>query len=121
MGSLDRPKLQALPVQRVEQDGQVFATFEVPGGGASRTVLIPLDSSQRVVRLFDGRSSIGDLRAWVLRVSGLRLSIESPVAELDRAMLLDGPTYQTFRDVLQRVSLRRASRPELGQGGPDSA
>jgi AmmeMemoRadiSam system protein B len=108
MASLERPKLRPLSTQRFDYQGQTYAALEDPAGAFDEPVLIPIDGFQWIIRHMDGRSTLPEIQKRVLRDSGQMLSLralEELVAKLDRAMVLDGPTFQAFHAAyrLQRV------------------
>jgi AmmeMemoRadiSam system protein B len=109
MASLDRPKLRPLSAQRFDHQGQPFALIQDPQGAFTSPVLVPLETFVEVCRHFDGQLSLGDIRSRVQRETGRLMPdgvIENLVAELDQAMILDGPTYESFRASF-RASRRR--------------
>jgi AmmeMemoRadiSam system protein B len=109
MASLDRPKLRPLSVQRFDHQGQTFALIQDPQGAFTSPVLVPVDMFVHVCRHFDGARSLGEIRSRVHGETGQLLPegvIEKLVAELDRAMLLDGPTYASFRASFHSSTLR---------------
>ena len=112
MGSLDRPKLRPLPTRRFESGGCSYAAFEDPSGAFPEPVLIPLDGYQRVVRHFDGTASVDEIQARLLRETGRAVGpseVVELVERLDRAMVLDGPTFQRFRTRYRGESTRTAA------------
>ncbi len=85
---------------------------EDPSGAFTDPVLIPFEGFQQVVRHFDGENSLSEIQDRVCRETGLQLptsELENLVAQLDRAMVIDGPTYSSFRDDYVRQSLRPAA------------
>ena len=121
MGSLDLPKLRPLSATRLIHQGQTFVAFTDPLGAFSNTVLVTLEGFQRVVRHFDGKTPLHAIQARVAQETGRSISFDelsSLVRELDRAMVLDGPTFQAFRAEFARQSTRP---PALaGRSYPDS-
>ncbi len=131
MASLDRPKLRPLSAQRVERSGRAFAEFQDPFGVFRAPVRIPMDRFLAVVRLFDGRTSLPEIQARAGRETGRPISmaeLEALVAELDREMVLDGPTFAAFHEAYRLEPVRppahagrsysgseRALRVQLGQ------
>ena len=100
MGSLDRPKLRPLAVHRLEHEGRVFAALEDPLGVFANAVLVPIDGFQTVVRHFDGESSLAQIQSRIRLETGQLIStaeLEHLVFQLDRAMVLDGPTFSAFQ------------------------
>ncbi|MDR3637482.1 MAG: AmmeMemoRadiSam system protein B, partial [Isosphaeraceae bacterium] len=64
------------------------------------------------VRHFDGRHTLNDIQDQVLRDQGRAMpaaELERLVAELDRAMVLDGPTFASFQDDYRRNGVRPAA------------
>ncbi|MCA1685288.1 MAG: AmmeMemoRadiSam system protein B, partial [Planctomycetia bacterium] len=122
MGSLDRPKLRLISTKRFERGGRVYAALEDPLGVFTDRVLVPLDGFQQVVRHFDGETSLTEIRSRVHRETGQDLAaadLEKLVSQLDRAMVLDGPTYGSFRDEYDRQTVRPAAF--AGRSYADSA
>ena len=112
MASLDRPKLRPLSGRRVDHRGRPFLALEDSLGLVSGPCLIPLEAFHQVVRHFDGRMSLGEIRARVLEESGLMILPEelgSFIEQPDRAMVLDGPTFATFQASYANSCLRPAS------------
>lgn len=112
MGSLDRPKLRALSAQRLEHEGQVYAALEDPMEVFTDPVLVPLEGYHWVVRHFDGKTSLPEIQARIVKNAGPLVTtseLENLVVQLDRALVLDGPTYGAFRDDFRRQSVRPAA------------
>jgi AmmeMemoRadiSam system protein B len=90
-----------------------------------------MDRFLGVVRLFDGRTSLPEIQARAGRETGRSISmveLEALVMELDREMVLDGPTFAAFCEAYRREPVRppahagrsysgseRALRAQLGQ------
>ena len=75
-------------------------------------VLIPIDTFQRVIRHFDGRTTLGELRERLRDETGRPGSLEdleALVEKLDRAMVLEGPAYSAFADEYARQEVRASS------------
>jgi AmmeMemoRadiSam system protein B len=109
MASLERPKLRPLSTQRFEYQGKTYAALEDPLGVFDEPVLIPIDGFHWIVRHFDGQTTLPEIQARVLRDVGQRLSLselEELVEELDRAMVLDGPTFAAFHAAYRRQRVR---------------
>lgn len=131
MASLERPKLRPLSARRYDQEGQAFVALEDPLGVVANPVLIPLESFQWMARLFDGRTSLPEIQARILRETGQLVpaaELQRLVEQLDRAMILDGPTFAAFLDSYRNERVRppvhagrsyagteRALRAQLGQ------
>jgi AmmeMemoRadiSam system protein B len=109
MGSLDRPKLRPLSAHRFEHKGQLYASLEDPLGVFTDPVLVPLEAYTGLVRHFDGATALPEHQARWLRETGRELStveLERLLARLDGAMVLDGPTYRSFRAEYVRRPVR---------------
>jgi AmmeMemoRadiSam system protein B len=99
MPTLDRPKLRPLSAQRFDHEGQSFALLQDPLGVFPSPVLVPLPAFLHVCRHFDGHLTLDEIQLRVLGDSGQwieREAIGQLVTQLDRAMVLDGPTYGSF-------------------------
>ncbi|WP_148593990.1 AmmeMemoRadiSam system protein B [Aquisphaera giovannonii] len=112
MSSLDRPRLRPLSARRFEHEGKSYALIEDPQGAFRDPVLVPLDAFVKVCRHFDGENSVDDVRAKVLEETGEALPEEvlsRLVAQLDRAMVLDGPEFAAFLGRYRRSEMRPAA------------
>ena len=109
MATLDRPRLRLLSASRIDQRGEPFVALEDPMGLATSPVLIPLQGYLQVVRRFDGRSTLDEIEAQFFGETGRRLppgDLADFVSRLDRAMLLDGPTFAAFRQAYAALEIR---------------
>jgi AmmeMemoRadiSam system protein B len=111
--------------------GQTFAELQDPFGAFSTPVRIPIDRFLGVVRHFDGRMSLPEIQARAARENGRWIStveLKQLVAQLDREMVLDGPTFAAFLEAYRRERVRppahagrsyfgseRTLRAQLGQ------
>jgi MEMO1 family protein len=112
MSSLERPKLRAVIPRRVEHQGQACVQLQDPTGVVSEPILIPFDGFQHIVRHFDGRSSLIEIQARVLRQTGLFLALnelEDLVRRLEAAMILEGPTFAAFHQTYRESGRRPAA------------
>ncbi len=124
MSTLDHPKLRPMIARRVDHEGQPFASLEDPLGVAASPVLIPLDGYNRVVRRFDGVTALTDIQADILRQTGKMLGsadLETLVSQLDRAMVLDGPTFASFVDAYRNEHTRPAAMAGRSYAGTERA
>lgn len=100
--TLDRPKLRRpLHARSLEHRGRPFVALSDPLGISPSQVLVPREHYDHLVRHFDGRRSLVEIRERAALLSGLPPAtavLESLVLQLDRAMLLDGPTFGAFVD-----------------------
>ncbi len=99
MTTLDRPKLRPLSGSRVEHRGRLCVAFEDSLGLIHGQVLIPIELYQQVVRHFDGSKTIDQIQARIREEWGQDFPLDELhrlVAELDRAMVLEGPTIANF-------------------------
>lgn len=112
MASLERPRLRPLAHQRLVHRGQPHVRFHDPHGFASAELLVPFDLFQFVIRHFDGHSTPSEIQARVLRETGQLITAErlaQIIAELDRSMILDGPTFQAAHEEFRVQGVRRAA------------
>ncbi len=124
MASLDRPKLRPLSAQRYEHEGRTYAVIADPLGVFTEPVLVPIDGYHRVVRHFDGQTPLSEIQARVLRESGQLITtaeLEELVDQLDRAMVLDGPTYAAFHEAYRREQVRPAALAGRSYAGTERA
>ena len=112
MASLDRPRLRPLSFSRLEHEGAEFVAMEDSLGVVPAPVLVPWAGFQRVVRHFDGTASLVEIQARILRETARRIpmaELQDLVEHLDRAMVLDGPTFAAFLDAYRRERVRPAA------------
>lgn len=124
MASLDCPKLRPLSARRFVDRGQVFAAFEDPVGAFSGPVLIPIDGYHQVVRHFDGETSLSEIQSRVSRETGQVVTtgaLERLVEQLDAAMVLDGPTFNTYRTAYASQAVRPAAHAGRSYPGDEHA
>jgi AmmeMemoRadiSam system protein B len=124
MASLERPKLRSLSAQRFDYEGRSYAVLEDPQGVFEEPVLIPLDGFQWMVRHLDGNSTLPEIQQRVLRDVGQRLSLstlQELVEKLDRAMVLDGPTFAAFHAAYRRQRVRPAALAGRSYAGSEHA
>lgn len=124
MATLDRPKLRPMQARRVDHQGQALVALEDPLGIASGSTLIPIDGFHWVVRHFDGTRALTEIQADVLRQTGQLIAsadLESLVAQLDRSMVLDGPTFAAFRQEYRDARTRPAALAGRSYAGTERA
>src|SRR3954451_16654475 len=112
MATLERPKLRPLPAQRFDHDGLPYALIQDPAGAFSNPVLVPLDAFVHVCRHFDGRRTLSDIQSRILQETGQLFILEmlqGLVDQLDKAMVLDGPTFASYKASFRESSVRPAA------------
>ncbi len=70
-----------------------------PSGVFPQPFVLPLDLFNHIVRHFDGRSSLIEIQAIVLRQTGMFVALkelQDLVRRLDAAMIIEGPTFERF-------------------------
>jgi len=105
MTTLDRPKLRPLFASRFDYQGQPYALLQDPLGAFTSPVLVPLDAFIYVCCHFDGLNPLDEIPARVQRETGQCLAayvLERLVEQLDQAMVLDGPTFASFRETFRQ-------------------
>ena len=96
IATLDRPRLRPLSGRRIEHLGHEYLALTDPLGAFRDSVLIPIATFQNVVRHFDGSSDLDQIRGLVERSTGSKpplADLEALVADLDRRLVLDGPSF----------------------------
>ena len=112
MATVDRPRLRPRSGSRVEHQGRSYVALEDPLGLFKGQVLIPLEAYRAVVRHFDGSKTLAEILDRVNRESGRPISmgeLEGLVEQLDRSMVLDGPTVRSFGESYSRLESRPAA------------
>ena len=124
MATLDRPKLRPMHARRIDHQGQALVALDDPTGVAAGPTLIPIDGFHWVVRHFDGTRALGEIQADVLRQTGQLIpsaDLETLVAQLDRSMVLDGPTFAAFRQEYRDAHTRPAACAGRSYAGTERA
>ncbi len=83
-----------------------------PAGVVPQPVLIPLDGYVRVVRHFDGQSTLTEIQARVLRETGQFVAmkeLEELVRRFDEAMIIEGPAFAMFHEQYRQARRRPAA------------
>src|SRR5262249_14598218 len=110
--SLERPGLRPLNARRIEHQGQSFVMLQDPAGVVSQPVLIPFEGYVRVVRHFDGRSTLMEIQARVLQESGQFVAmkeLQDLVRRFDEAMIIEGPAFEMFHQQYRQSRRRPAA------------
>jgi len=124
MASLDQPKLRPLMAKRFEHEGQVFIALEDPLKIFVDPVLIPFEGYHRVIRQFDGETAVVDIQARIFRETGEWIALaelEAFIRQLDRAMVLDGPTFGDFLASYRQERVRPAALAGRSYAGTERA
>ncbi|HEV3168114.1 MAG TPA: AmmeMemoRadiSam system protein B [Isosphaeraceae bacterium] len=124
MASIDRPRLRPLSGRRLDHEGQPYVVLEDPLGAFRDPILIPLDGFHYVVRHFDGETSLVDIQARVLRETGQLITsneLQTMVDQLDRAMVLEGPTFTAFLETFRSERTRPPAHAGRAYAGTDRA
>ncbi len=112
MANLDRPLLRPLSGRRVEHRGQDCLALTDPLGSFRDPILVASATFQRIIRHFDGRSTVDQILDLVERTTGSRPDfgeIAGLIADLDRRMVLDGPTFAEYRAAYAAIPIRSAA------------
>jgi hypothetical protein len=120
---LESPRLRAVEAFPVRQDGQQLIALRDPAGYAETVVLLP-PAAVEVVRHFDGRHSLVDIQAELMRRFGElvpRADIERLVAALDEQGFLDSPRFEARRRSVDQAFLAAPTRPAAHAGGAYAA
>lgn len=112
MATLERPRLRWLRHCRVEHQGGAFGAFQDPLGVADPRLLVSLDLIPPLIRHCNGSNSLEVLQDRFRLESGSCIALEEVralIAQLDRAMVLDGPTFAAFKAAYARETVRPAA------------
>ncbi|MGH7318368.1 MAG: AmmeMemoRadiSam system protein B [Candidatus Rokuibacteriota bacterium] len=115
-----RTDIEAFPV---EQDGQRLVGVRDPAGYTSSVVLFP-SPLVAIVSLFDGRRSIVEIQAELMRRHGELVRgehIEQIIASLDEHGFLDSPRFAERRHAVDLAFLTSPARPAAHAGGAYAA
>ncbi len=124
MTTLEHPKLRPLAASRIDHLGQAYALLNDPLGAFTSPVLVPFDAFMHICRHFDGRTTLAEIPTRIERDSGLRVAadvLERLVEDLDKAMVLDGPTFASFREAYRLSTQRPAALAGRSYAGDDAA
>jgi AmmeMemoRadiSam system protein B len=124
MATIERPRLRPLSVRRHEQQGHAYALLTDPLAVFDQGVLIPIDMFLQVVRHFDGSVTLPEIQARVLRETGRLITLaelEQLIEELDRAMVLHGPTFEAFHQAYRESRSRPAALAGRSYAGTERA
>src|SRR5262249_113258 len=120
MASLDRPKLRPLASRRLEHEGREFVVLEDPLGVFVDPILVPIDGFHWVVRHFDGETSLLEIQSRILQESGqlvTTVELQALVDQLDRAMALEGPTFEAYVESYRHERTRPAAHAGRSYAG----
>ena len=112
MSSLERPRLRPVMPRRVEHQGQAFVMLQDPFGVFPQPFVLPIDLFNHIVRHFDGRSTLTEIQAIVLRQTGMFVALQELqdlVRRLDAAMIIEGPTFDGFLQSYRESGRRPAA------------
>ena len=117
--SADAPRIRAVEAFRVQHDGQQLIAIRDPAGyTASILLLSPVVIE--LMSLFDGRHSLLDIQAELVRRHGEivpRADIEQVIATLDEHGFMDSARFAAVRDELDGRYLAASTRPAAHAGG----
>ncbi len=113
MATLDRPKLRPHSARRTLRNGRPVVVLEDPLGVAE-PLSLPLDGQDhRLVCHFDGGSTLEEIRDGIRLESGDEMiplrEMADLVNRLDRALLLDGPSFAAHRAAYRSREVRPAA------------
>jgi AmmeMemoRadiSam system protein B len=124
MPSLERPKLRPLSARRFDRDGLSYALLQDPLGAFTDPVLVPLQAFVHICRHFGGQMTFAEIREAIRAETGQHVPvevIEGLAYQLDRAMVLEGPTFAAFQNSFRRAGIRTAALAGRSYAGSDPA
>ncbi len=122
MASLDRPKLRPLTDQSLHHDGRTYVLLHDPSRVLAEPVLLPSALYNHVIRHFNGKHTLEDIRDRHQRETGTLIDVvelQRIVAELDQSMVLEGPTFSAFYERYQRELVRPPAFAGLSYRGAE--
>ncbi len=112
MSTLDRPQLRPLTGRRIEHRGRPCVAFEDSLGLFQGQVVVPIDLYQLVICQFDGSRTVEQIRSRILEENGHDFPLDELkrlVEDLDRVLVLEGPTVERMAAEYARGEARPAA------------
>ncbi|WP_435015312.1 AmmeMemoRadiSam system protein B [Tundrisphaera sp. TA3] len=112
MSILDRPRIRPLQLRAVRHEGGDFIACEDPTGSFEGQVLVPRPIFRAILRHCDGGSTREEIRILASRELGIEIAegeIHAVLERLDRALVLDGPSFQALREAYAGEAIRPAA------------
>lgn len=119
----DAPALRAVEAFPLTHDGHQFVGLRDPAGFTPSVLMLPREAVE-IVALLDGRNSVIDIQAELMRRHGElvpRADIDAIVATLDEHGFLDSPRFAARRRKIEREFLSAPARPASHAGGAYAA
>ena len=94
-----RPKLRALDIKRVRQEGRDYLHLRDPIALSGEELLAPVQLIP-LLALSDGQRDLGSIRAAAMLMHGLSVTqdqVDEFFSRLDEALLLEGPRFEEAR------------------------
>jgi AmmeMemoRadiSam system protein B len=110
---MEFPKIRAVEVFPVEQQGQTLICLRDPSGLAPEPLALGM-GAYFIVTLFDGRTSLLDIQAAFAKRFGdviPREKLDELIAALDRAYFLDSPAFREREQRVREEFLAARDRP----------
>jgi AmmeMemoRadiSam system protein B len=109
MPAPERPRLRPLSARRHDSEGQSVVVLVDPQRFCPAPIILPSDVYEHVARRLDGTNTVEDLQRLIRAATSLSVDLaflSGLIAELDRSLALEGPTFeaavQGFRDADER-------------------
>jgi AmmeMemoRadiSam system protein B len=113
-----------MSVKQLAHEGETYAALLDPLGIVAEPLLVPIEAYHRVVRNFDGATTLPEIQARVMRQTGQLVplaELEELVDQLDRALALDGPAFAEYREAYRRELVRPAALAGRSYAGTERA
>ncbi|HYK65365.1 MAG TPA: AmmeMemoRadiSam system protein B [Patescibacteria group bacterium] len=110
---MEFPKIRAVEVFPVEQQGQTLICLRDPSGLAPEPLALGM-GAYFIVTLFDGHTSLIDIQAAFAKRFGEiipREKLDDLIAALDRAYFLDSPSFREREQRVREEFLAASDRP----------
>ncbi|MGH7392258.1 MAG: AmmeMemoRadiSam system protein B [Candidatus Rokuibacteriota bacterium] len=115
----DTPRLRNVEAFPVEHEGRSFVALRDPAGYTAAVLMLPAPVVE-IVALFDGRHTITDIQAELMRRHGETVSpgdLQRLVDSLDEHGFMDGERFTALRERTDGEFLAASSRPASHAGG----
>lgn len=115
----EAPALRSVEAFPLTHEGHEFVGLRDPAGFTPSVLMLPREAVE-IVALLDGRNSVVDIQAELMRRHGQlvpRADIEAIVATLDEHGFLDSPRFAARRRAIEEEFLSAPVRPASHAGG----
>ena len=119
MAAAEKPKLRPVEAFPGTQDGRRVVLLRDPSGYSDRIVGVT-EAGLVLLSLFDGTRTVPDIQAEIMRQAGELIPVEqirNLAEEIDRALLLEGDTFEQHRRKVDQDFIGAPTRAAHHAGG----